>query len=350
LTRDRSFLIGDRSIGGSAPCFIVAEVGLAHDGSLGNAHAFIDAAAGTGADAIKFQTHVATAEGTREESFRVNVFPQDATRADYWQRTAFTPEQWESLKQHAENRRLQFLSTPFSQEAVVLLRQLQVKAWKVGSGEANNPFLLEAVAAGHEPVLLSTGMSYISEVDAAVQFFVDRNVPLALLQCTNRYPCPPEYLGLNVLSEYRARYDVPVGFSDHSGEIAPGLAAVTLGANVLEVHVTWHKNAFGPDVDASLTFDSLRELVKGVRMIEQALAAPVNKDLVARDLDPMRRLFTKGIVARIDLPQGTILLREHLDAKKPCIGVPASAYDTILGKKTLREIRKDEHITLGDLQ
>jgi N-acetylneuraminate synthase len=350
LTRDSSFLIGARSIGPTAPCFIVAEVGLVHDGSLGNAHAFIDAAAESGADAIKFQTHVAAAEGTREESFRVNVFPQDATRGDYWRRTAFTSEQWASLKQHAEIRHLEFLSTPFSHEAVELLRQLHVRAWKVGSGETNNPFLLEAIAAGNEPVLLSTGLSYVSEVDAAVRFFRDRNIPLAVLQCTNRYPCPPEHFGLNVMAEYRARYEVPVGFSDHSGEIAPGLAAVTLGANVLEVHVTWHKHAFGPDVKASLTFEALRELVKGTRIIEQAMASPVDKDVAADGLDPLRKLFTKGIVARVDLPQGTVLLREHLDAKKPCVGVPASAYDTILGKATRREIRRDEHITLADLQ
>ena len=350
MTPHASFLIGDTAVGDAAPCLVIAEVGLAHDGSLGTAHAYIDAVAAAGADAVKFQTHEAEAEGTADETFRTPVFPQDATRTDYWRRTAFTRDQWAALKKHAEGTGMLFLSTPFSQAAVRLLRELDVKAWKVGSGETNNPLLLEELASGGEPVLLSTGMSYTSEVDTAVRFFQNRGVPIALLQCTNRYPCPPEHLGLNVISEYRLKYGIPVGFSDHSGEIAPGLAAVTLGAKILEVHVTWHKDSFGADVKASLTIESLRDLIRGVRLLEQALAAPVDKDAEAGRLESMRTLFTKGLVAKTDLPQGTIIQREDIDAKKPCTGVPAASYESVIGKRTLRALRKDEPIRLTDVQ
>jgi N-acetylneuraminate synthase len=337
-------------VGEEASCFIVAEVGLTHDGSLGGAHAYIDAAAEVGVDAVKFQTHIAEAEATDEEGFRTNVFVQDATRADYWRRTGFTEVQWSGLREHAESRGLEFLSTPFSVPAVRLLRRIGVKAWKVGSGEANNPFLLEEIAEGREPVLLSTGMSYLSEIDESVRMLLENDVPLLVLQCTNRYPCPPEHLGFNMIAEYRSRYQTPVGFSDHSGETAPSLAAVALGAKALEVHVTWHKAAFGPDVKASLTFEQLAELVRGVRIIERALASAVDKDAQADNLETMRRLFNKSLVASTDIREGTIINREHLDAKKPCVGIPVSEYRTVVGRTTARDIKKDEHIKADDLR
>src|SRR5688572_21736504 len=189
-----TFQIGRRTVGEEAPCLIVAEVGLAHDGSLGSAHAFIDAAADAGADAVKFQTHIAAEESTPLERFRVKVFPQDETRYAYWQRTSFSQEQWVQLKEHAEKLGLEFLSTPFSVAAVQLLRRIGVKGWKIGSGETNNLLLLEEVALGKEPVLISTGMSFVGEIDASVQLLKECGVPLLVMQCTNRYPCPPERL------------------------------------------------------------------------------------------------------------------------------------------------------------
>jgi N,N'-diacetyllegionaminate synthase len=344
------FQIGSKPVGRGAPCFLIAEVALAHEGSLGMAHAYIDAAAEAGADAVKFQTHIAAEESTPDEQFRVKVFPQDATRYAYWQRTSFTEEQWQALKQHAETRGLEFLSTPFSVAAVRLLRRLGVKAWKIGSGETNNFLLLEEVAIGKEPVLMSTGMSFLQEVDASLRLLQSRGAPVLVMQCTNRYPCPPEHLGLNVIPEYQKRYDLPIGFSDHSGEIAPGLAAVTLGAKALEVHVTWHSKCFGPDVKASLTFERFAELVKGVRILERALDSTVSKDAEAEELAEMRKLFTKGLVAKDDIQAGTPIERRHFEAKKPCLGIPAAEYGKVLGKIAARDIKRDQHITWSDLR
>lgn len=344
------FFIGNRAVGEAAPCFLIAEVGLAHDGSLGGAHAYIDAVADAGVDAVKFQTHIASEEGTAAEEFRTNVFPQDKTRRDYWERTAFTEEAWAELKRHAEDRGLEFLSTPFSVAAVQLLRRLGVKAWKVGSGETNNRFLLDELAIGKEPVLMSTGMSYLEEVDESVRLLQRHGVPLLLMQCTTRYPCPSESLGLNLIPDYKKRYNIPVGFSDHSGEISPGIAAVTLGAKAVEVHVTWHKRAFGADVGASLTFEALGELVKGVRIVERALSSAVDKNVEARNLESMRQLFTKGLVAREDIREGTVIERQHIDAKKPCLGIPVSEYGRVLGRTAARSIKTDEHITWSDLR
>lgn len=311
----KSFHVGNRTIGENASCLLIAEVGLAHDGSLGTAHAFIDAVADTGADAIKFQTHIAAAESTIHERFRVNVFPQDDARYDYWERTSFSENQWAELKRHAEEKNLIFLSTPFSVEAVQMLRRIGVNIWKIGSGETNNVLLLDEIASHKEPILLSTGMSFLHELDAMVKRLEDQGVPVLPMQCTNRYPCPPEKMGLNMIPEYQERYHMPIGYSDHSGEIGPGLAALTMGAKVIEVHVTWHKECFGPDVKASLTLEQLSLLADNIRILEKALLNPVDKDSMAEEMGDMRKLFTKGIFAKTDIKQGEEIKISHIDAK-----------------------------------
>jgi len=248
-----SFSLGSRTVGSGYPCLIVAEVAQSHDGSLGFAHAFIDAIANAGADAVKFQTHIAAAESTPAEPWRVKFSPQDATRYDYWRRMEFAEEQWRGLKRHAEDRGLIFLSSPFSAEAVELLERIGMVAWKVASGEVSNAPLLERLLATGRPILLSSGMSPLAELDATVARAQAVPVPIAVLQCTTAYPCPPERIGLNLLPIFRDRYGCPVGLSDHSGTIFAGLAAATLGCDVLEVHVTLSREMFGPDVPASVT-------------------------------------------------------------------------------------------------
>src|SRR5215213_9239018 len=181
----------------SGSCLIIGEVAQSHDGSLGMAHAFIDSIADAGADAVKFQTHIAAAESTPSEPWRVKFSPQDATRYDYWRRMEFTEEQWHGLKRHADEAGLLFLSSPFSGEAVDLLAQVGVPAWKVASGEVTNPPLFERMAATGLPILLSSGMSSWADMDDATRRVRERHLPLALLQCTSAYPCPPEKLGLN---------------------------------------------------------------------------------------------------------------------------------------------------------
>ena len=344
------FLIGNREVGENCPCLIIAEIGLAHDGSLGYAHAFIDASADSGADAVKFQTHIASAESSPEEAFRVDVFPQDKTRYDYWLRTSFTESQWAELKLHAESRGLIFLSTPFSIEAVQMLRRIGIQAWKIGSGETNNLLLLDEIALSKEPVLLSSGMSYMKELDVCVKRIKNQNIPLVLMQCTNVYPCPPEKLGLNMISNYKDRYQIPIGFSDHSGEIGTALTAIALGVKVVEVHVTWDKECFGPDTKSSLTFKQLLLLVKNIRIVELALSNPINKDSITEEMEDLRLLFSKGLVAKKKISKGTIVNKDHLDGKKPCLGIPVYEYEKIIGKISNRDIPKGESIGWEDLQ
>jgi N-acetylneuraminate synthase len=331
-------------------CLVIGEVAQTHDGSLGVAHAFIDAIARAGADAVKFQTHIASAESTPAEPWRVKFSPQDATRYDYWKRMEFTEDQWRGLKTHAEERGLLFLSSPFSVEAVELLERIRVAAWKVASGEVSNLPLFERMLDANLPVMLSSGMSPLEELDAAVERVRRRRLPLAVLQCTSSYPCPPEKVGLNMIPFFRERYDCAVGLSDHSGTIYPGLAAATLGAEVLEVHVTLSREMFGPDVPVSVTTSELAQLVEGVRFIERMNAHPVDKNALARELDPLRKLFTKSVVARRDLAAGTVLGEEHLAAKKPGAGIPAARLPELFGARLRRSVQADELLCEADLE
>lgn len=329
-------------------CLIVAEVAQAHDGSVGTAHAFIDAGADAGVDAIKFQTHIATAESTPGEPWRVKFSPQDESRYAYWKRMEFTEAQWHGLKQHADERGLYFLSSPFSTEAVDLLTRVGVAAWKIASGEVGNGPMFARMAATGLPVLLSTGMSPLAEIDAAVARVEQAGLPLTVLQCTSMYPTPPEKIGLNLLALFRSRYGCRVGLSDHSGTIYPGLAAATLGADVLEVHVTLSRRAFGPDVPASVTVEELSQLVEGVRYIEAMRAHPVDKDKMAGELGALRDLFTKSVVARTHLPAGTILSEAHLAVKKPGSGIPAIRLHEVIGRELRRDVPADHLLQEAD--
>jgi len=337
-----------QSLGGGR-CLIVGEVGLGHDGSLGQAHAFIDAIAKTGADAVKFQTHIAAAESTSAEPFRVKFSRQDPTRYDYWKRMEFREEQWRELANHSGQKGLLFLSSPFSIEAVALLARVGMSMWKIGSGEVGNDGLLDCIIERGEPILLSSGLSSLAELDRGVARIKSAGVPLAVLQCTSAYPCPPEKIGLNMLDVFRQRYGCYVGLSDHSSTIYPSLAAATLGADVIEVHVTLSREMFGPDVVASLTTSELAQLVDGVRFIERMRACPVDKDAIASEMAPLRAIFTKSIVARVTLEPGTVVTADNLAVKKPGTGIPASRLPEILGRRVRRRVAVDSLITEDDL-
>lgn len=342
--------IGEREVRIGGNCLIIGEVAQAHDGSVGMAHAFIDAIADSGADAVKFQTHIAAFESTTDEPWRVKFSFQDASRYEYWKRMEFTKDQWKGLKEHAGERGLAFISSPFSVEAVDLLKEIGVAAWKIASGEVSDTPLFEHIAETRLPVLLSTGMSTLSEIDSSVAWIKSRNLPLAVLQCTSMYPTPAMKVGLNLIPFFRQRYGCAVGLSDHSGTIYPGLAAVTVGIEVLEVHVTMSREMFGPDVPASVTTAELMQLVRGVRFIEEIQANPVDKDDLAREVEPARKIFTKSVMFRAELPAGSVLQQEHLAAKKPGTGISAALLNEFVGRRLKRAVKANEFLRDEDLE
>ncbi len=334
---------------GAPKTFLIAEVAQAHDGSLGSAHAFIDAAADVGADAIKFQTHIAAAESTMDESFRVRFSAQDESRYDYWRRIEFQAPQWKALAGHARDRGLHFLSSPFSVEAVRMLANLGVPAWKVGSGEVRSRDLLEAMLDAGGPILLSTGMSQWCEIDDAVQFLHERNAEIVLLQCTSQYPTPLSQVGINVLDDMTRRYECPVGLSDHSGTPYPALLAMARGATVVEVHVAFHRRAFGPDVPASVTFDELALLARARDAFATMASHPVDKDAVAESLSDLRVTFGRSLSPSRSLSAGTVLERGMLVYRKPGSGIPVDALEDLLGRRLARDVTPDRLIRWGDL-
>jgi N,N'-diacetyllegionaminate synthase len=335
---------------GNGRCLLIGEVALTHDGSLGLAHAFVDAIAAAGADAVKFQTHIAAAESTPAEPFRVKFSRQDASRYDYWTRMQFTEEQWRGLAEHCRERNVLFISSPFSIEAVDLLERVGQPVWKVASGETSNTQLLDRVLDTGSPVLLSTGMSPLDEIDAAVARVKERGRRVGVFQCTTAYPCPPEKIGLNLVPFYRERYGCWAGLSDHSGTIYPGLAGAATGLDMLEVHVALSREMFGPDVIASVTTTELRQLVDGVRFIERMRAHPLDKNESARETAPLRRLFTRSLVASQALAAGTVLSREHVRIKKPGTGLPPDRLDEVIGKRLSRAVSADQVLLADDIE
>lgn len=345
----KSICLGNRQIGFSHKPFIIAEVAQAHDGSLGLAHSFIEECAKSGADAIKFQTHIALAESTPGESFRINFSYQDSTRFDYWKRMEFTSDQWQGLKNHADSLGLIFLSSPFSTEAVEMLDRIGVPGWKIGSGEVSNPLLLEAVCKTSKPVLLSSGMSSYTEIKEQVRFINEREVPLALFQCTSQYPVKLGEIGLNVIDEMRKLFHVPVGLSDHSGQIFPGLAALARGADLLEVHVNFHKGMFGPDTSSSITFDKLKLITEAALAFYEMNRSSVDKDSAAAKLQDMKKLFGKSVALLAPQLAGTKLSKEMLTVKKPGTGIPASELHLCIGRKLVNDVLENRVLTWNDI-
>jgi N-acetylneuraminate synthase len=332
---------------GSNP-YIIAEVGQAHEGSLGMAHAYIDAFAKTGVHAIKFQTHIAEAESSAHEPFRVKFSLQDPTRFDYWKRMEFSKEQWKGLKEHCENVGLEFLSSPFSIAAVDLLSEIGVQTFKVGSGEVSNHLLLNRLTKVAKRVYLSSGMSSFEELDAAYKLLVNAGVEVNVFQCTTAYPTQPEQWGIHLIEEFGRRYGNRVGFSDHSGNIYACLAAATAGASLFEFHVVFHKGMFGPDVSSSLDVDQVRALTEGIHQIKRALDVQVGK----KSPDPtLNLIFGKSLALNKALEKGATIQLEDLETKKPGDqGIPANQYLRVLGKRLKRDMKQWDFLQLTDIE
>lgn len=328
---------------------VVAEIGQAHDGSVGVLYSMVEAAAACGVDAVKFQVHIAEAESSPLEPFRVRFSRVDATRFDYWKRMELPEARWRDLKERCDQLGVEFLATPFSNAAVDLLERIGVRRYKVGSGDIANPLLLRCIAETGKEVVLSTGLGTLEDIDRAVEMFSSRSIPVALLQCTTRYPTAAEDVGLPWLEKLRQRYGCPVGLSDHSGKLFAGLAAAALGAAMVEVHVTFDRRMFGPDSTASLDFDDLAQLVEGVRFIEAACSDTVTKS-VTDEKEGLRRMFGKAIAVNRDVREGELLSWDDLEGKKPAdAGIPVTQIGSVIGRRLRRDKKKWDFVCEGDL-
>lgn len=327
---------------------IIAEIGMTHDGSLGQALEMTKAAAEAGVDAVKFQLHISEAETIRNAP-QPPYFKAEP-RYEFFKRTAFNVDQWRAIKEQCGMSNVKFIVSPFSIEAVKILEDIGVDAIKLPSGEITNIPYLEYIAGTKLPVIISSGMSSWKELCECVDIFRRKDCNIAIMQCTSEYPCPPEEVGLNVIDQIKEQYPgVPVGLSDHSSGIWAAVASWMKGATIIEKHFTLSRKMYGPDAKMSMEPEDMALLCDSIKALEKALMSPVDKTQAGR-FDEMKKIFQKSIVAVTDIKKGTVLTEEMIGYKKPGIGLETRYYKDILGKKVTRDLSFDDIIYKGDIE
>jgi N,N'-diacetyllegionaminate synthase len=323
------------------PVFVIAEAGVNHNGELGLALRLCDAAKAGGADAVKFQTFRAedlvvpgtpTAEYQKRQTGEQDQFGM-------LRKLELTHAQHERIRDHCDAIGIEFFSTPFSVEAVDMLVALGVKRLKMPSGELTHRALVEHACATGLPVILSTGMATLDEVREALQWAGEVRTSLdglSVLHCTSAYPAPDEALNLRAIATLREAFKLPVGYSDHSEGIEASLAAVSLGATIIEKHVTLDRTMAGPDHAASLEPNEFAAMVRGIRRISAMLGDGVKEPRAAeRDA---ARVARRSIVAAVDIPAGAALREDMLACRRPATGIAPREWDCVLGAKARRAI------------
>lgn len=324
---------------------IIAEAGVNHNGDIGIAKALIRAAKEAGADIVKFQTarlSSLVSKVAKMAEYQKENIGKDESQKDMLSKLLLSFESFSELFDYCGEVGIQFLSTPFDIESIYFLKNL-VTVWKVPSGEITNyPYLVEIAKTGM-PVILSTGMSELCEIDAAMKVLKDNGCKeITLLHCNTQYPTPYEDVNLLAMNTLRERYGVPVGYSDHTNGIEVPVAAVALGAEVIEKHFTLDKTMEGPDHKASLEPYEMKAMVGSIRNIEKALGSAEKK--VSASETPNKAVARKSIVARRDIVAGEILTEDNITAKRPGNGISPMRWSEILGTKAIRDFVEDELI------
>lgn len=338
--------IANRLIGDGEPCFIIAEAGINHNGDLNRAKRMIEIASAMRADAVKFQTGKVDETVTRrapKAEYQEDFKEPSESQYQMIKKLEFTEEQWFELADFARNVGIIFLSKPAYEGAVDLLVKMGVPAIKIGSGDITYLTLLHHAAKTGLPIILSTGMSTLGDIEDAINaIHSEKNEDIILLHCTSNYP--PRYADANLkaMLTLKQTFQVPVGYSDHSLGITVPIAAVSLGACVIEKHFTLDKSLPGPDHKASLAPREFKEMVKSIRIAEEALGNPIKKPVEAEE--GMRMITRKSIVANVDITRGEIITREMLSFKRPGTGLPQTFLDLIVGRKARTDIKKDDII------
>lgn len=340
---DKKVRIQDRCIGKGEPCFIIAEAGVNHNGNVEIAKKLIDCAVGAGADAVKFQTF--TAE---------NLVIPGAVKAEYQQQCGEAESQYDMLKKleltsgefrelsvYAGRKGIIFISTPFDSDSADFLDSLGVPAFKIPSGEITNLPLLASVGRKRKPVILSTGMATVGEIDEALTVLRDNgSKDIVILHCTTDYPARYEEANIMAIRTLECAFQIPVGFSDHTHGIHVGVAALALGACVIEKHFTLNRNETGPDHRASIEPDELVNLVRWIRDTEAAfgtgIKAPTPSEKKIMDI------ARKSIVAACDIPKGTLITGEMLACKRPGTGISPKYLNLVMGRRVKSDISKSE--------
>ena len=343
----RTINIVGREVGEGRPCFIIAEAGVNHNGDPELARRLIDAAAEAGADAVKFQTFKAERlmiPSAPKAAYQKAVTGAGESQREMIRKLELAPEVFRSLRDHCGKKGVLFLSTPFDEESADLLDGLGVPAFKIPSGEVTNLPFLEYLAKKGKPLILSTGMADEKELSRAVEsIHAAGNPPLVLLQCTSAYPADPADVNLRAMRTMSHLFGVPAGYSDHTLGIEVALAAVAMGACVVEKHFTLDRSLPGPDHQASAEPAELAALVRGIRKVEAAMGDG-RKAPAASEADTAA-VARKSLVASVDIPAGAVLTAAMLTAMRPGTGIPPAEVGRVVGRKATRRIQKGEMIS-----
>ena len=342
-----------KKIGFNNPIFLIAEAGVNHNGELSLAKKMVDIAVDSKVDAIKFQTFK-TEKLILKSTPKANYQKKDDNdKEDFYnmiKKYELTRDEFISLNNYCKKKGIIFLSTPFDEISVEWLDDLNVPAYKVGSGDMNNFPLLKLICSKRKPILLSTGMATLKEVKESVEFLKLNNIDdLVIFQCTTNYPAPYEELNLNVIDTFKQEFpNNIIGFSDHSLDIEASIGAVSKGVKVIEKHFTLNKDMEGPDHKASLNPEGLRKWVNSIRNIEKAMGNKNKKPTLA-ELE-IAKVARKSIVSLINIKKGDIFTVKNLTVKRPGNGISPNNYYKILGRRAKRDINLDSIINWEDIE
>jgi N-acetylneuraminate synthase len=329
---------------------IIAEIGQGHDGSLNYVHSFIDEAAKSGADLLKFQCHYADEESTHDDYFRTFSSYKKESRFQYWKRMEFTKEEWAKIYQHTKQKKMLFSSSVFSLKSIEIMKKIGIDVWKVASGESLNLYLVKEITKiSSKPVFISTGMSFLEEVENIYNFMKKKKNEFLLMHCTSQYPCDFKNLGIGILKNYINHFKCPIGYSDHSGTLDVSLLALESKINALEVHVTFNKKIFNPDASSSIDFKELKFLSNYVKNKAEILKFSTTKNDITNRIKNIRKIFSKSLALRKDMKKNSIITLKDLMFKKPGNGLKEHDIKKIIGKKLLLNKSKNRLIKLSDV-
>jgi len=338
-----NYNIGNHIVGDNSRCYIIAEAGVNHNGDISIAKELISEASRSGADAIKFQTFHANdllLKNAKKANYQ-KINPNDReTQFEMIKKLELNQNDFIELYNYAIKKNVTFLSSPFDIKSVDFLDSIGIPAFKIASGELTNMPLIEHISSKKKPIILSTGMSSIEEIRNSISLIKKNTDNIILLHCISSYPTKYEDVNLRVIKTLKSEFNLPVGFSDHTIGILIPISAVALGACAIEKHFTLDNNFEGPDHKISLEPKEFRNMVNNIRIVEKALGDGVR--VPTHEEEEIKKIARKSIVSKYDIPKGTLITKDLLDIKRPGTGIEPKYIEDIIGRKTTKEIKKNQ--------
>ena len=328
--------------------FIIAEAGVNHNGDINLAKKLIDVAKEAGADAIKFQTFISEKVVSRyapKAEYQNKNTSSKESQLDMVKKLELSFDEFRELNKYCKAKEIEFLSTAFDSSSIDFLNSLDMKRWKIPSGEITNlPYLIK-IAKLHKPVILSTGMSTMEDIQAALSILRENGAgEITVLHCTTEYPAPFEDVNLNAMNTIKKDFNIPVGYSDHTKGIEVPIAAVALGATIIEKHFTLDRNMEGPDHKASLEPHELKAMISAIRNVEASLGSGVKKPAPSEQKN--MAIARKSIVANCKIKKGEVFTEDNITVKRPGDGISPMKWFEVIGQVAIRDFEEDELIEL----